>query len=102
MRAATSAMEAALAVAVIVLPGSVRPAAADARACYREAARCTAKCKTYDYACFGGCDVILDLCLDGFGNTATTTGTMHPGSGTGPVRLPLPGQAAPLRNVITR
>ena len=96
---------AALALTVIVLPGSVRPAAAaTAAACYRAAAQCTAKCKTYDYACFAGCDVILDLCLDGYGNTAPNTGTINPGSGSGtePVKSRFPGKVGPVEGVITR
>ena len=87
---------AALALTVIVLPGSVRPAAAaSAEACYREAAQCTARCRTYDYACFAGCDVLLDLCLPVAGGTGTPAGTLDPGPGTRPVKPYFPGKFAP-------
>ena len=88
---------AALALALLVLPGSVDPAAAaSSEACYRDAAQCTARCRVYDYACFAGCDVILDLCLPVAGNT----GTLDPGTGTGPVKPRFPGQVAPLEGVL--
>ncbi len=93
---------AALALTVLVLPGSVRPAAADAKACYREAAQCTARCKTYDYACFAGCDVILDLCLPVAGNIGATTGTLDPSTGTGPVKPRFPGQVGPAAGITLR
>ena len=87
--------------ALLVLPGSVRPAAAaSSEACYRDAARCTARCRVYDYECFAGCDVILDLCLPVAGNIGATTGTLDPGTGTGPVKPRFPGQVAPLEGVL--